>query len=96
MAYAECVFTDSFHGLAFSINFNKEVYCFEKNKSGERYTEKSRLLSLLTLLGIKDVMQGLYIKDYSIPYEQVNERLEEMRQVSYQYLCKALERDIVS
>ncbi len=50
---AEYVFTDSFHGSAFSIIFNKDFWCFEKNKSSST-NENSRLYSLMQIFGLED------------------------------------------
>lgn len=43
--------TDSFHGTAFSIIFNKDFYVFGNEKRGN-----SRLDSLLEIIGLKDRM----------------------------------------
>ena len=45
---AKFIVTDSFHGTAFSINFNKEFFVVAKND------RSSRILDLLSLLDLKD------------------------------------------
>lgn len=47
--HAECVVTNSFHGLSFSLIFNRPVLLFEKNDTGN-----SRMRDLLTYLEIED------------------------------------------
>lgn len=46
---AEYVVTNSFHGICFSIIFNKEFFAFKKGESGN-----SRIIDLLDYFGLKD------------------------------------------
>lgn len=46
--YAECVVTDSFHGTAFSLNFNRDFFSWLPNKFN------TRLMSILEILNLQD------------------------------------------
>ncbi|MBO5204317.1 MAG: polysaccharide pyruvyl transferase family protein [Clostridia bacterium] len=77
------VVTDSFHGTAFSINFNKPFYTFAKND------RKSRIVDILELMGLQDRLitcEEQVNTENIIDYKQVNKRLEEERQKSLAYI----------
>lgn len=88
---AECVFTTSFHGLAFSLNLGKEVY-FEadalKNKNIARLTDLAELLGVMNRRIESDM-----VKDFSenpIDWITVNKRLKLERKKSLEYLWSSL------
>lgn len=82
---SECIFTSSFHGLAFSILYQKEFYASFISK------KVSRAQTLLTSLGLKD---RLLLPNSEIPecklinYKKVNTLLQDLRKESMQYLIK--------
>ena len=84
---AQYIITDSFHGTAFAINFNKEfIEILPNNKTG------SRNQSLLQLTGLEDRIIVDY-NDYSladkrINYAKVNEIMKKERQCSMHILNK--------
>ena len=83
---AEVVFTDSFHGTAFSLNFEKPVYSYVGK--GSKDNRKSGLLRLLKadnrcLTSFEEIQD---IKDYKMDYQQVGKLLEERRQDSLKVL----------
>ena len=84
---ADYVVTDSFHGMAFSIIFNKSFYIF-KNESGG----VARYYSLLNMLGLGDRIVDEMVKSSSndIDWEIVNNKLEEMKQKSLHFLRDSL------
>lgn len=49
---SEMVITDSFHGVAFSINFHKQFYVFDRNYVTEN--QSTRIQSLLEMFNLKD------------------------------------------
>lgn len=51
---AEYIFTDSFHGLVFSIIFNKKFIVFERDRSNENTSKNSRIYDLLKLFSLED------------------------------------------
>ena len=78
--YADNVITDSFHGLAFSILFNKQFY-IQSNSSGGN----GRVRSLLEMLEIASQFDG---DSKSIDYSIVNNRIDELRQRSYKFISE--------
>jgi len=82
--YAECVVTNSFHGLSFSLIFNKPIQLFEKDDTGN-----SRMLDLLTLLGIGDMVlakKGDKLVINNIPYKEINEKIKVQRTKSQKFI----------
>jgi hypothetical protein len=88
---AEFMVTDSFHGLAFSIIFNKQFICIANKARGA-----SRMESILSLLGLLDrlVYEGQDDFDIeglkAIDYEIVNTKLLENKNKSLNFLKVAL------
>lgn len=86
--HADFVVTNSFHGLAFSINLGKQFIVVPRNEFN------SRIESLLLLTGLKDRMvssfEQLKICQETIQYDQVEKMLEEERGKAYEFLRKNL------
>jgi len=82
IANSEYVFTSSFHGLAFSVIFNKRVFVY-----GDQ-TKNQRMKSLLRMLGMEErfVTFGNKLPTSDIDYKLVNSRLERLRKESVNYL----------
>ena len=86
---AELVFTDSFHGTAFSINLNKPFYSFGgKNTGDNRKTGIMRAIGLESR-GLETIESVSEIDDYSLDYTETIGRLEELRNKSREWLRKA-------
>ena len=51
---AECIFTDSFHGMAFSINFKKNFYVFNRDDRTGDNSMNARITDTLEMLGLQD------------------------------------------
>lgn len=88
--YADYIVTDSFHGTAFSINFNKEFLSI-------RYSYPERVKSLLELVELNDRFvdkdcdnepNGLQL----INYTEINSKIEVMRKVSFDFLEKIVKQ----
>lgn len=80
--YADAVFTDSYHGLLFSLYFNRPVWTNNKN---------NRLAMLLKELEI----EKCYIEEdplfqYTINYEICNKKIWKKRTASIKFLQKEL------
>lgn len=81
---ADYIVTNSFHGTVFSINFKKDFVSIPSSKGNPRF------LSILSVLGILDRLYdekkeiGNYIE--SIDYEDVDKKLEELREKSITYI----------
>ena len=81
---ADFVITDSFHGTAFSVNFNKPFYSFI-------YTNlSSRISDLLGTLGISERLNPSLddVNASPIDFLSVNEKLSEQRKKSLAYIEK--------
>lgn len=83
---AECVVTNSFHGLAFSINFEKEFYTEIRDNEAKN---SSRLFSLLNILGLSN--RNISSSDFvggPIDYAKVTDKLDSYRAVSCNYISR--------
>ena len=80
---ADFVFTSSFHGLVFSIIYNKPFYAAFRENEG-------RALSLLQNLGIPNKllapMQKISLQYEPIDYMKINKNLEELKKSSLDFL----------
>ncbi len=90
--YADYVVTDSFHGMVFSLIYNKQFVVYGNVRTG-----MSRIEHLLGLLEIKDRLvssQGNAndIFDSQIDWSAINNRIEERRNESLSFLNNALNR----
>ena len=88
---ASFVITDSFHGTAFSIIYNKDFYSIINKSRGT-----SRFESILKDFGLNgrllDSTQPVFPKEKeTIDWQKVNEKREEMKKTSMAFLCKALQ-----
>ena len=84
---AACIVTTSFHGTAFSVVFNRPFYTVKLNDGCD-----TRSLSLLSSLSLEerivDVADTPQFKE--IDYSLANQKLEDLRCCSQEYLLKAL------
>lgn len=92
---ASAVCTDSFHGMAFSIIFEKQFVVFDRYSADARYSKNSRIDSLCTNLGLSDRRYSgtadLREKmESSIAYGAVREKLHAECARTRQYLETAL------
>ncbi len=82
---AEIVITNSFHGTAFSIIFNKNFYVFDNKARG------SRITNILNKAGLENRIVEEKIEEHSqIDYQKVNENLKDYIEPSKQFLLSAL------
>ncbi|MBR4287209.1 MAG: polysaccharide pyruvyl transferase family protein [Clostridia bacterium] len=83
---ASFVCTDSFHGTAFSLNFNIPFYTFERNY-GNAGKQSARIQSILGIVSESGRYEPENIeKPFDISFEKVNMVLEEQREKSKKYL----------
>lgn len=91
---AEYIITDSFHGVCFSLNFEKTFWCLERfgNKNYQR-NENSRIKDLLFELDLNDrfCQKGSNIKRGRLDYNDVNLKLLELRKKSKMYLYNIIQ-----
>lgn len=87
---AEYVVTDSFHGMAFSIIFNKQFVCLNNPKRGS-----ARFVSLLSKLDLLDRLIDVEkanhesidnILQHNIDYTSINKTIQNFRLEAFEYL----------
>lgn len=83
---ASYIVTNSFHGIAMSIVFNKS-FCYELQKNGSN--TNIRLKNLIELFSLKrcNINDKLFSNTW-IDYSNINNIIHEQRQKSYQYLSE--------
>ena len=91
---AEYICTDSFHGCAFSLIFEKQFYAFYKSKPNSKMSVNSRLDSMLGWAGVGDRIiidtNNEIDTSKNIDYSIVCDNIEKMRTMSMNYLNKSL------
>ncbi|SDG23323.1 4Fe-4S dicluster domain-containing protein [Selenomonas sp. WCT3] len=97
IAHAKYVLTDSFHGLAFSVNFNKPFTVFKRFKDGDKTNQNSRILNLLSLMGLNNRLCDAenYVpkkNDFLCDFSQTNTAMEKLRLKSVRFLKGSLEQ----
>lgn len=94
---AECVFTDSFHGLAFSVINHKQFFVFYRVRKDSKLSRNSRIDNILKLFDCVDRLVTNPDIDWdhynvtSIDYDQVECIMSKERKASLYYLKNALE-----
>ena len=89
---AKHVCTDSFHGMAFSINYHVPFTVFKRFADNDPRNQNSRILSLLSLLGLEDrlVDPSADCRDTAVTFDAVEQTLDTLRRSSLIYLRDAL------
>ena len=92
---AEYICTDSFHGTAFSIIFEKKFIVFDRYSEKSSNSKNSRIDSLCNNVGLKsrryvDLDSAVTMIDEHIDYSLVAQALAEYRENTVNYLEKAL------
>ena len=84
---AKFVITNSFHGTAFSINFNKQFYSKPAKQNDDRFYNLFKMFDIFD----RDILEKFKpLSDNDISYGKINKRLDEMRNISYGFLEKSL------
>jgi hypothetical protein len=96
---ASYVLTDSFHGVAFSINFEKQFAVFKRFKDDEKKSQNSRIYNILNKTKLIDRLITAdrlvsFIEQNSIDYKDIRPLLEAERQYSLDFLTESI-KDIV-
>ena len=89
IVHAEYVFTNSFHGLAFSILFQKQFTLLGCD-SEDGKAKRERLIDLLKQLGIGD--RNFESTDEAIAYGDVNELLQNRINESIKYIQESINK----
>ena len=82
---AEEVVTNSFHGLSFSIIYNKPIHQFKKSGN-----ENSRMIDLLEELKMSKRLVKDMLLDKDGEYSKTNEIIEYNKNISIQFLKNSL------
>lgn len=86
---AQCVVTNSFHGTAFSVIYNKELSIELKNPRGYNLRSKNLLRECGLLDGSEDEGEGI-LKISCPDAAKTEKRLAEKRKASFEYLAALL------
>lgn len=94
--YSTLVCSNSFHGMVFSIIFQKDFYAVFDEDNGGKMIRENRKASLLEQLGLINHMASFskYADLSEIKrtnYDEVNKKLKELQKVSSEYLLNAIE-----
>lgn len=87
---AQCVFTNSFHGMVFSMIFGRSFHV--QRLTGELSSRNGRLEELLSFLELSDALEGIAEPDY----EKVWQLLEPRRTASLDYLRRIIGDDTIT
>ena len=82
--YADHIVTNSFHGLAFSIIFEKDFYVIDNKARG------SRITNLLQVAGLSDRLAEGELPKEGIDYTQVKEAISPLIESSKKYIADNL------
>lgn len=85
------IFTDSYHGMLFSITFEKQFLSIERAYC--EYDQSSRQKTVLDLFGISNlyITEEDEISDIQIDYASVADKKEKFVEFSYDFLKKSLQ-----
>lgn len=83
---ADAVFTASYHGMLFSLYYNKIFYFYSRAHS-------SRVISLAKILGVQERIGDSEIVDTEIDYSTVNKKIENFRNKSIKILGEMLNEE---
>ena len=90
---AQCVFTDSFHGLAFSINFGKNFYEFNRDDQSGPDSMNARITDTLTTFGLTArhiTDKNAALDNKPLDFTQAHEILAREKEFSINWLLNAL------
>ena len=89
--YSNTVFTTSFHGMVFSIIFEKKFFFEVPHKT---FNNNDRLKDLANKLGLQNQNLAIAEEDRDIEWDNVRNNLDSCRNVSKNYLFDAIGKDI--
>lgn len=91
IANAECIYTDSFHGTAFSVNLNRPFWTFQRNYKSFN-SQSFRITDFLELVGLssqyvtKEQQSQFEASFPEIKFKRVNDVLNKQRKIAKNYL----------
>ena len=90
---AQCVFTDSFHGLAFSINFGKNFYVFNRDDHSGPDSMNARITDTLATFGLTQrhiTDKNAVLDNTPLDFTHAHQVLAREKQFSINWLLNAL------
>lgn len=86
LKHAECVITNSFHGVIFAVQLRTPFYCFSREQGDTKIGE------VLDLFGLSEriMIDGTEKMSPEIDYDSVHQRIAEARKPAAEYLKYAL------
>lgn len=82
------IYTNSFHGIAFSLIYNKQFWIEYNDKYSQ---SNSRLENIVHMLGLEDRLITEASLQRVISYGVINKKLEEKRKESIKYMSEILQ-----
>lgn len=90
--HADVVVTDSYHGVAFSLIFNKPFYALMRDNDNKLFNRVENILRACELMNrVGDDNTDM---SNEIDYDLVNKRLEKLQKVSKEFLMQALNSSV--
>lgn len=88
---AEFIVTDSFHGMVFSIIFNKPfIAIINKGRGATRFNSLAKVLNIEErIFSLENI--DINDKNLKLDYSEINERIKQLKEKSIQALYKALD-----
>lgn len=88
---ASYILTDSYHGILFSINFNKQFIALKRFKEN-KLSQNSRVFNILKSFDLDDrLYNGEFLNLNEIQYKKINIKLNKRREESLDFLKRSLE-----
>lgn len=91
---AAVIFTDSFHGTAFSVNMEKEFFTFLRFQSDDELCQNSRIYNFLDVFGLRERLiqddAGEIGNRPAVDFSEAGKRLKHHRDLSEGFLRSAL------
>ncbi len=88
---AEYVCTDSFHGVAFAVNFGKDFTCFERFKKSDKENQNTRIYNILEKLSLEARLSTTCEKE-KIDKKATELKLKGLREASEEFLTVSLDK----
>lgn len=90
---ADLILTNSFHGTAFSIIFEKKFFCFVNGQANERMN--TRFYGILDYLGLNDRVINIrekhnYYTKKEVDFRMVKTRLDQLRNSSMEFISNSI------
>ena len=97
--HADMIVTNSFHGMVFSVVFQKPFWVVKRYRDSDKASANNRITDFLSMLGLEDrlieddEMPGAAQLRRPIDYDRVLHRLADLRTDSLEWLKDALESE---